>query len=237
MYCHQSFERYGNRTNEVAQEELEKAKEKWINAQNHYVSGRFSLGNLIRFWRFAYAAGWYLGGVAHYVAAFLIVALFIGSQLILVIFGAIVTSAVVLVLSGFNRAYGAYYSIYFRCPHAGCHEPMDIPVYRCNKCNTEHTRLWPSIYGIFYHQCLGPNDSYCGNGLPTLDWQLPLLDLPSRKELDRVCPSCTRPLVKEIGQATIYHFPMCWWSTCWKIEFLGRFYSAIDGSLRTRTSA
>lgn len=77
-------------------------------------------------------------------------------------------------------------AIFYCCPN--CHRSMPIPVFICPSCGVGHSRLQPSRYGIFWHQCSG-NGSVCGAKIPTLD-------ILGRGELKSSCahPRCGRPL-------------------------------------------
>jgi hypothetical protein len=73
---------------------------------------------------------------------------------------------------------------------------MSIPIYICPKCATEHTRLWPSVYGVFHHKCEKCNT------------ELPALDALGRKDIIQKCVSCGRPMNKEIGRLINVHIPV-----------------------------
>jgi uncharacterized protein (DUF2249 family) len=47
-----------------------------------------------------------------------------------------------------------------------------------------------------------PDGTICGNLLPTSDWW------GRSRQLDRVCPTCNRPLTKAIGAARNIHIPI-----------------------------
>lgn len=149
---------------------------------------------------YATGIGTYIGGAAYYVVAFVIVSIFLVLQFIFTIIGAIVTSVLMSTLGVGTYLFGKFYSIYYRCPE--CHEQMKIPTYTCNKCNQDHSRLWPSIYGVFYHTCRHnlPTGEVCNNSLPTLDI------LGRDKLLSKKCPSCHHPL-QGIG-GTNAHIPI-----------------------------
>lgn len=161
----------------------------------------------LNLWFYAAASGFYVGGAFHYVAAVIIVAVFIVAQVILSLVGMLVSTVLVIVLSWVNAARAAHYRAYFRCPHANCHSEMPIPIYICPNCNREHTRLWPSRYGIFYHRCV------CGEKLPTLHWL-------GRKNVDRICPTCRRSMTSAIGWDTNFHIPIVGGPSAGKSHFL-----------------
>ncbi|TRU32996.1 MAG: DUF4101 domain-containing protein [Microcystis aeruginosa Ma_MB_F_20061100_S20] len=176
-------------TKEDAQKWLDWGKDKWS-------QGRYHLGG---FWGFIKATvGFYgpglglmIGWLFHFVAASVIVALFLGIQFIFCVIGTIITSFLMLFLTVGNYLYSSFYKTYYRCPE--CHEPMKIPTYICPDCSTEHTRLWPSVYGVFNHTCKGDlhnNAGVCSKSLPTLTY------LGRDKLLTKVCPNpeCKHPL-------------------------------------------
>ncbi len=178
-------------TKEDAQKWLDWGKDKWS-------QGRYHLGG---FWGFIKATvGFYgpglglmIGWFFHFVAASVIVALFLGIQFIFCVIGTMITSFLMLFLTVGNYLYSSFYKTYYRCPE--CHEPMKIPTYICPDCSTEHTRLWPSVYGVFNHTCKGDlpntnNSRVCSKSLPTLTY------LGRDKLLTKVCPNpeCKHPL-------------------------------------------
>lgn len=174
-------------------------------------SGAFSIAVTIG--EYGVAAGLYLGGGFHYIAAFLIVGgvtLVLGLAALLTV---VATSALVLLLSLLNRLYAAYYRITIRCPN--CHSEMPIPVYPCDRCGTLHDRLWPSVYGVRFHECKGllPDGTVCHNRLPTSDWW-------GRQRLDRLCPTCGYTLGQGIGRETNVHIPIVGGPTAGKSSFL-----------------
>ncbi len=69
---------------------------------------------------------------------------------------------------------------YVKCPHSGCHEPISLPIFRCD-CGQKHDRLLPGRYGIFLRRCL------CDKSLPTLF-------LTGKGHLQSTCPHCENPL-------------------------------------------
>ncbi|MBA3533222.1 MAG: hypothetical protein H0T73_14980 [Ardenticatenales bacterium] len=149
---------------------------------------------LLKYWYWCIYVGAMLAGVAQYIAAMLIVAAFAIVQFLVLLSWAVVTSLGIVILAMFNSLYGFYYKIFARCPD--CHEQMKIPIFVCPTCATEHTRLWPSVYGVLYHRC-----STCNSKLPTLD---PL----GRVGLVQKCVACGRPMNKEIGRLINVHIPV-----------------------------
>src|SRR6266581_4757272 len=98
------------------------------------------------------------------------------------------------VIVGCTFTYSRFYRIFFRCPD--CHKEMPIPTYICPKCGTEHSRLWPSIYGITAHRC------------KTCNMKLPTLGSLGRNKINRICPHCRRPLNAGVGAGTNIHIPL-----------------------------
>ena len=77
---------------------------------------------------------------------------------------------------------------YAKCPHAGCHEPVPLPVYLCPKCRARHSRLLPGEAGLLFRRC------ECG------DARLPTLFLLGKGKLPSLCPApkCGKPLQEEL---------------------------------------
>jgi len=85
--------------------------------------------------------------------------------------------------------------VYARCPHAGCHEPVPLPVVHCPNCNVEHTRLIPGRYGFLWREC------QCGYpSLPTTFWL-------GRASMPCYCPECAKPLLSALFGASV-HVPI-----------------------------
>lgn len=87
------------------------------------------------------------------------------------------------------------YGIYYRCPRAYCYAEMPVPTFICPQCKALHSRLWPSVYGIFRHKCR------CGAKLRTMD-------LWGRKKLVRICPECRAELNAAYGTGTNIDIPI-----------------------------
>lgn len=150
---------------------------------------------LLEYWHYCIVGGLRLAGASQYIAAMILVALFLVLQFVLLVLWVTVSLIMIGSLMLFNLLYGSYYKIFFRCPNSGCYEQMTIPIYVCPNCATDHTRLWPSAYGIFHHRCT------CGTRLPTLN-------ILGRKDLVRKCTECNRPMTTEIGRLTNVHIPV-----------------------------
>lgn len=154
-----------------------------------------------RGWYYVLNAGVLLGSSFYFVAQLLILVLGSVGQLLFNLGGMLLAVLLVPLLWAINRVNAAYYRIYFRCPHANCHAQMDVPIFLCPDCGTEHTNLRPSRYGVFYHHCKGAEGDTCNYPLPTLD-------VLGRRSLERICPTCRRDLPAAIGRATNLHIPL-----------------------------
>ncbi len=155
--------------------------------------------------RYASSAGMALGSLIHPIAGGL-ATIFIGVALAVALWlGVLVTGLLMILIGLFNRAQAARYRMSFRCPN--CHEQMSVPVIICPVCGERHTRLWPSVYGVFRHTCV------CGERLPTLDRF-------GRRELVQRCPSCDHVLNKAIGRATNIHIPIVGGPSAGKTHYL-----------------
>jgi hypothetical protein len=154
----------------------------------------FESNALFKYWIWMAYAGAQLAGVVQYITAFIFVALFFCVQFIVLTIWMIAATLLMGLLAIFNFLYGSYFKIFFRCPD--CHVQMNIPIYVCPKCATEHTRLWPSVYGVFHHTCL------------KCETDLPALDVLGRKDIVQKCVECGRPMNKEIGRLINVHIPV-----------------------------
>lgn len=81
-----------------------------------------------------------------------------------------------------------------RCPHAGCHEAIDIPLIRCPNCTEEHRGLLPGSCGLLYRRC-------------QCDTLLPTMFLLGKGHLPAACPACRGPLVAGLFVENI-HVPV-----------------------------
>ncbi|HQU71254.1 MAG TPA: SH3 domain-containing protein, partial [Calditrichia bacterium] len=66
------------------------------------------------------------------------------------------------------------------CPHPGCHQPVRRPHYLCPNCGAVHKKLRPGRFGLFYRRCA------CQKA------RIPTLDILGRKDLEGICPHCSR---------------------------------------------
>jgi Double-GTPase 2 len=172
----------------------------WFSKGSDFISEADSKSNaFLKIFFLATAVGTFIGGLCHYIAAFLIVAIFTLLQSIFLIFACIATSIAIIILGIGTFIYSSYYKIYHRCP--SCHHQMSIPVHICPNCSTKHDRLWPSAYGILSHRCVGklPNGTTCNEKLPTLA-------ILGQKKLLKKCPECGRVL--EGLEGTNIHIPI-----------------------------
>ncbi len=177
-------------TSTSAQQWFDKARDLW-NDMNYKENTAYKI------WWGSAAAGAYFGAWVYYVAAFAIVAVFVLVQATLLIAGALAASVAILLLSAGVALYSRIHRIYFRCPD--CHFQMPLPVHTCPNCGERHTKLWPSVYGIFSHVCRG-NGGSCYAKLPTLSFR-------GRKSLDAYCPRCNY-LLQGVGSGTNIHIPV-----------------------------
>lgn len=83
---------------------------------------------------------------------------------------------------------------YAKCPYAGCHEKVPLPVFVCPNCGARHDRLIPGRYGVFRRTCT------CGSKVPTLFWF-------GKGKLTKLCPHCQQPLPVELFGGNV-HIPI-----------------------------
>jgi hypothetical protein len=155
---------------------------------------QYQVNKVLKFWLWTLVIGCYVAGFFQYISAMAIVVIFMFLQFILLIVWASISGILMALLSGFNYIYGNVNKIFFRCPD--CHAHMMIPIYICPRCATEHSRLWPSVYGVFHHKC------------EKCQIQLPTLDVLGRKDIIRRCPTCKTPMNKDIGRMINVHIPV-----------------------------
>lgn len=159
-----------------------------------------------KYWQYSIVAGYYLAGVSQYISALTLVLVFYAIQFVLLVTWSAISYLLIALLAAVNFLHGHYYKIFFRCPN--CHEQMTIPIYLCPTCGAEHTRLWPSVYGVFRHRC-----SKC-------DTRLRTLDAHGRKDLVQKCVECGRPMNKEIGRLINVHIPVIGGPSTGKSNFI-----------------
>jgi hypothetical protein len=106
-----------------------------------------------------------------------------------------ITMYVSLMLFCIERAVMLARSGYAKCPHAGCHEPVPLPVFYCPDCGAAHDRLIPGPCGAFRRAC------ECGNALlPTTYWL-------GKAKLRSACSRCKKPLRRELFSGSA-HLPI-----------------------------
>lgn len=176
-----------------------------------------------RFYHLTVGIGMFLGGFSYYASMLLIVAPASILHLVVNVIGMIVSAWLIVLFNIFSRLWRMMFRINYRCPHPNCHVQMTYPVFICPQCGTEHTRLRPNLYGVFYHTCTGPDDGTCGYRLPTFERL-------GRRSLVRQCPSCHRPLPNAIGEASDVHLPIMGGVAAGKSYFL----TALTDVLQTK---
>ncbi len=90
-----------------------------------------------------------------------------------------------LLLALIERSVIKMRSGYAKCPHAGCHQPVPLPVLHCPGCSAAHDKLMPGRFGVFRRRCR------CGKRLPTLFWL-------GKGRLFSRCPRCRKPMREEL---------------------------------------
>lgn len=106
-----------------------------------------------------------------------------------------INMALCLVLLLAERAILYVRSGFAKCPFAGCHKAVHLPVYACPACGTRHDQLVPGRWGIFRRRCS------CDKAwLPTLIWF-------GKHKLEGECPHCHKPLDATLFGGNL-HFPI-----------------------------
>lgn len=182
------------------------AREYYKKAEPRKLEAEAEARKIPKYWKYCIYLGFMLAGFSQYVSAMLIVGIFLILQFLTLIIWAFVAMLVAGILALFTFLYGQYYRLFFRCPD--CHEQMRIPVYVCPTCATEHTRLWPSPYGVLNHRC-----AKCNTKLPTLDFM-------GRKELVQKCAHCGTPMNRDVGRLTNLHIPVVGGPSTGKSNFI-----------------
>lgn len=177
-----------------------------------------------RMYHLILATAMVIGGAFFYIAMSIVVGLGTLLHVTINLFGALLSALLIPLLGASNRINEALFRINYRCPHPNCHAHMVLPIFICPQCGEQHTRLRPSIYGIFYHRCTGPEGGTCGYRLPTLERL-------GRRGLSRQCPTCHRPLPNAIGQATDVHLPIMGGPAVGKSYFLTALSDVLQTSI------
>ncbi len=141
-----------------------------------------------------------------YIPTFLVVVCFLMAYIIALPLWVAASLLCIIVLSVINLLLMKMRRAAFRCP--ACYKEMSIPTYLCPTCQTEHTRLQPGIYGVFWHRCV------------TCKMHLPTLDLLGRKRLARVCSHCQHPLSTAIGEGPDVHIALVGSTSAGKTSYL-----------------
>jgi hypothetical protein len=139
-----------------------------------------------------------------YLSAILSALLFLPLYIITLLIWGVLTQVSMIALA--LLSFIGTYSVLLRCPH--CYKEMPIPTYLCPSCEAEHTRLWPSSYGILAHRCIR-----CKTSLPTLD-------LFGRGRLSRVCPACRSVLPLGIESGASVHIALIGGTSAGKTSYL-----------------
>ena len=170
------------------------AAKQWMNRAEATKRWSMTQPLLKKYWAWVLMLGFWIAGGTQYISATPIAALFAVVQAILLLIWATIALVGMGLLSVFTFLYAKYYRIFCRCPD--CHKDMPLPLYICSGCGTEHSRLWPSIYGVFLHRC------------KTCETKLPTIGFLGRRRLRRICAECKRPLNMGVGVGTNVHIPI-----------------------------
>lgn len=172
----------------------------WFERGSEWLRDSKYKGSIQQYFMSAMGIGAYIGGALHYLSALVFVAVFVFLEAIVLTIGSLISAILMAFIGVGTWLFGRLNKIYYRCP--SCHETMRIPVHVCPTCSTEHTRLWPSVYGVFHHRCRGtlPSGGVCGTRLPTIG-------ILGRRRLVELCPICNREL-EGIGTGTNVHIPI-----------------------------
>lgn len=167
----------------------------WFDRSEQMSAKSRTADDVQKYWLLSAAGGFLLAGASHFLADRVIVMFFVAAEFSVMAAWYSMSRVAIVSIGAVTKAYAAWFRAHYRCP--GCHESMDIPVFTCPTCATDHTRLWPSEYGVLHHMCSG-----CGTTqLPTTDWN-------GRRAVFRKCPHCSKPLNADIGLLTNVHIPV-----------------------------
>ncbi|MEO6892915.1 MAG: hypothetical protein ABI456_24215 [Ktedonobacteraceae bacterium] len=174
----------------------------WFNKKNDVLVWGTLKGTFIKYWCYVIVVGMVIAGCIQYIMAMLMAVLFVIVQSLLLSLWAALSLLIIGLLFVGTFIYSRFYRIFFRC--TDCHKEMDIPTFICPACATKHTRLWPSVYGIFAHRC-----KTCETPLPTQRLTIPGLPaMTKRDKLVRICPHCGTQMNADIGTGTNVHIPI-----------------------------
>lgn len=170
------------------------AAKDWLKQAGSWgTKARLSSGWVEKYWLTCIAVGCWLAGAAQYISAMTVVVIFIVIQSITLALWAALASIPIALLWFGNLAYARIYRIFVRCP--ACFTTVPVATYICPQCGVEHSRLWPSVYGVLHHKCS------CQKA------RLATLDRLGRRKYRPICPHCKTPL-PGIGTGTNVHVPV-----------------------------
>jgi hypothetical protein len=110
---------------------------------------------------------------------------------------------------------------YAKCPHAGCHRPVPLPVFSCSNpdCQHRHDRLLPGRYGVFRRRCDCDRAS-----LPTLFWL-------GKGRLRSFCPHCKQEMHAALFGGSV-HIPVYGGPSAGKTMFMmASTWQVVEGKL------
>jgi hypothetical protein len=88
-----------------------------------------------------------------------------------------------------SRAAQLWRGVFYTCPSRAC-AYRGLPIHVCPDCGQGNRALWPNLYGLFFHYCVG-----CDRRLPAFSWL-------GRRQLARRCGGCEMPLTgRHVGKA------------------------------------
>jgi hypothetical protein len=153
-----------------------------------------------------FTAGVYSASIIQLLTASITAMLFLALHLLfLYVWGLIALSAIATFMA-IAALKGLMSGISMHCP--SCYAEVRIPYYRCAGCETLHTQLLPSPYGIFSHRCL------------TCNTRIPTLDIGGRRKLQRLCSHCRHPLPDAIGRGRTRHIALVGGTSAGKTTYI-----------------
>ena len=188
--------------------EAETAAKKYFGyASDWKLKAEFESGPYLKYLQYCTAGGLGLAGLLYYPAVYIMLGLFFCFQVGVLSIWMMAISLLMGIIAAYTYFYSRIFKIFYRCPY--CHIQMSIPVHVCPGCARDHTRLWPSVYGVFHHTC------DCGEALP-------VVDLLGRANITQKCPnpSCNQPFNKEIGRKINFHVPVVGGPNSGKTNFI-----------------
>jgi hypothetical protein len=174
--------------------ETETAAKKYYGyADDWKLKAEFESNGYFKYLWYCISGGLGLAGLLYYLSVYIMLGLFFCVQIIILSTMMVLISIPMGIIAAYNYFYSIIFKIFYRCP--ACHIQMPIPVYVCPSCAHDHTRLWPSTYGVFHHTC------NCGEVLAVVDFL-------GRTKLTQKCPSCNEPFNTDIGRKVNIHIPV-----------------------------